>query len=336
MYKLIIGYLIIIPINGIFYLQWANSMKDYKWLLTSIIIPLLNIIIFLPSLINTSILPEVPQKSIFIVALLEYISNFLFIISITNISYLISLIVNKSNILIIMCCSYIFLNKKYLYNHYIGIFIILIGISLSLVNKVNNDNTSLLYILINLFSVIIHCFSFIYQEKYIKKYKNINTFLINLWINIWQLVIGIFSFPLIFIPFKDIYISPNNISRYLIDGFTCQFVTNCNQSILWGVLNEIFYILSVYLMYNIFLYGSSLVYQILLTLKIPITICLTYILINYNIIILTTSQQFIFTIYDYCSIILITIGSFIYLIYPEINTENTTNVLEYKLLENNI
>ena len=330
MYKLIFCYFTIVPINGIIYLQWANSMADYKWLLISIIVPLFNIIIFTPSLINNMILPEVSQKKIFIVALLEYISNFLFIISITNMSYFISLIIGKSSLIIIMICSYIFLNKKYVYNHYIGICIILIGISLSLVNKVNNHTTGVSYIVFNLCSVISRCFSFIYQEKYIKKYKNINIFLINFWINIWQLIIGIFSIPLIFIPFKDIYVSPSNFDSYLKDGFKCQIINNCNQSIIWGILNEFLFVLSIYLMYNIFLQGSSLIYQILSALKMPFTICLTYILIYYNIITLTTTQQFNFTIYDYCSIAFITFGSFIYLIYPE------KDEFKYNLLENNI
>ena len=46
-----------------------------------------------------------------------------------------------------------------------------------------------------------------------------DTFLINL----WHLMIGIFSFPLVFIPFKEIYTDPKNIGNYLNNGFYCEF-----------------------------------------------------------------------------------------------------------------
>jgi drug/metabolite transporter (DMT)-like permease len=328
MYKIILSYLVISPISDIAYLLWIKSMEDYKWLFISVIMPIFNIIGFAPSLINNTIFLEISQKKIFLLALLEYISHFLFIISITNISYFVSLIIGKSSLIIIMICSYIFLGKIYFNNHYIGVIIILLGILLSLVKKVNNENTSLIYILVNLCSVIANCFSYIYQEKYIKIYKNINTFVINFWINIWRLVIGIILFPLIFIPFKDIHVSSNNIASYLNDGFECQFINNCKQSIILGIINIFLYVLSINLMYIIFLQGSSLIYKILSLLKTPLTICLLYILINYNII--TSEQQYNFTIYDYFGIVFIILGSFIYLSYPE------KDDLSYNLLENNI
>jgi hypothetical protein len=151
-------------------------------------------------------------------------------------------------------------------------------------------------------------------------------------------MIGIFSFPLVFIPFKEIYTDPKNIGNYLNNGFYCEFAYDCNKSILWGLLNEFLYIGSAYLMYNIYLERSSLVYQILSTLKTQVTLFLTHILSTYNIITLTSSQQFNFTVYDYCSIVIVTIGSFVYFISPEQIIENNTdeNDVKNKLFSNNI
>ena len=97
-------------------------------------------------------------------------------------------------------------------------------------------------------------------------------------------------------------------------------------------VNEFLYIGSTYLMYNIYLERSSLVYQILSTLKTQVSLFLTYILSTYNVITLTSSQQFNFTVYDYCSIVIVTIGSFVYFISPEQIIEKTHSKMILKII----
>jgi hypothetical protein len=104
----------------------------------------------------------------------------------------------------------------------------------------------------------------------------------------------------------------------------------CKYSILWIFLYEIIYIIIVYIIFNLFKYASSVYYQILATLKIPISTFISYYLIKNNIINTTQIMNFEINIYDYISLIFITIGSFIYIIKKEIihNDEEELPLME--------
>lgn len=392
-----ISYIFFIPIDGILYMQWANSMINYKWLLASIFVPLGNIMIFAPfyifnkyknrninnnnwtnsfyNIFNPIIIKDeqndnladsnkiaelnkiteinnsnnddiskiitIPQNKIFIIALLQYTNNFLFIISVTNISYFINLVLGKLSIIMIMLLSYIFLERRYRYNHCIGMILILLGMALPLINQFNNNNNNnIFYIFLNIGSVFLHSVCNVYQEKYIKKIKNLNIFIMNYWINIWQLIIGICSFPLVFIPLEDINIPIDSIGLYLNNGLQCQFIgydnvidNHCKYAFLYAFFNETIYILVIFLMFNIFKYGSSVVYQLLSFVKMPISTVLTYYLIKYKIIYATKSQEYNLELYDYLSIVFITLGTIIYIIYPEITNDQIHSDLQEGLLE---
>lgn len=328
-------YLILVQFDNILFIELTYSMIKYKWLLSSIILPLFNIIFFYNIVLyykyNNNLKDEninINKKILFIISFFEYFNNFLYIISITNISYFLNLVLGRTILIILMILNYIFVKRRYKCNHYIGILLTIIGIIFLFIDKVNKNSNNIIYIIINILSVFMHSISNFIQEKYIKIYNKTNVYWMNLWINIFELIIGIFLFPLMLIPFFNKYIDSNleinNIDKYFKDGFNCLVLNNdnyCKYSLLWIISYEITYIIIIYIIFNLFKYGSSVYYQILATLKIPISTFISYYLIKYSIIKTTENMNFEINIYDYISLILITFGSFFYIIEREIINE---------------
>jgi drug/metabolite transporter (DMT)-like permease len=178
-------------------------MIHYKWLLSSIILPLFNIFFFNNIVLfykyNNELKQEnikINKKILFTIAFFEYFNTFLYIISITNISYFLNLVLGRSILIILMILNYIFEKRRYRYNHCIGIILTIIGIIFLFIDKVNNKNNNIIYIIINILSVFMHSISNFLQEKYIKINDKTNVYWMNLWINVFELIIGIFLFPL--------------------------------------------------------------------------------------------------------------------------------------------
>ena len=339
-------YLIFVQFDNILFIEVSYSLINYKWLLSSLILPIYNIIFFYIIVLYYKYYNNLKEENIniskkilLIISFFEYFNNFLYIISITNISYFLNLVLSRSILIILMIINYIFVKRRYKYNHYIGIFLTLVGIFFLFIDNVNKNNNTI-YIIINILSVFMHSISNFLQEKYIKINDKTNVYWMNLWINIFGLIIGIFFlFPLILIPSINKYIDSNlnlyNINKYFNNGFSCLILgydktsNYCNYSFLWIYLYEIIYIIIIYVIFNLFRYGSSVYYQILATLKIPISTFISYYLIKNNIINVSDNMNFEINIYDYISLIFITFGSFIYIIHKEVINE------ELPLNENN-
>jgi hypothetical protein len=321
-------------------------MINYKWLLSSIILPLYNIILFYIIILGYKYYNNLKEENIiitkkilFIISIFEYFNNILYIISITNISYFLNLILSRSILIILMVLNYIFVKRRYKYNHYIGVLLTIVGIIFLFIGKINNDNNNIIYVIINIISVLMNSISNFLQEKYIKIYKETNVYWMNMWISIFVLIIGIFLFPLLLIPSVNKYIDPNinlyELNSYFNNGFSCYLLGKdnisdfCNYASLWISLYELTFIIIVYLIFNLYKNGSSVYYQILATLKIPISTFISYYLIKNNIIKVTENMSFEINMFDYISLIFITIGSFIYIIKREETEE------ELPLLENN-
>lgn len=341
-------YLIFIQFDNILFIEVSYSMINYKWLLTSIILPIYNIILFYiivlvykyyNNLKEENII--ISKKILFIIAFFEYFNNFLYIVSITNISYFLSLILSRSILIILMLLNYYFLKRRYKYNHYIGVIFTIIGIIFLFIDKINKKN-NIVYIIINILSVLMNSISNFLQEKYIKINEQTNVFWMNMWISIFILIIGILLFPIILIPSVNKYIDPNlnvyEINKYFNNGFSCYILGNdktsdyCTYASLFISSYELTVIIILYLIFNLYRYGSSVYYQILATLKIPISTFISYYLIKNNIIKVTENMNFEINMFDYISLIFITIGSFIYIIKKEVTEEELPEKLP--LLEN--
>jgi drug/metabolite transporter (DMT)-like permease len=323
-------------------------MINYKWLLISIILPLYNIIIFSTIVLSykyyNNLKEEntiISKKILFLISFFDYFNNFLYLISYTNISYFLSLILSRLILIILMVLNYIFVKRRYRYNHYIGVFFTIIGIIFLLIGNTNNNNNTI-YVIINILSVFMNSMSNFFTEKYIKINEQTNVFWMNMWTSFFFLIIGLFFFPIILIPSVGKYIDSNlniyEIDNYLTNGFSCYLLGKdnisdyCNYAILWISLYEIAIVIMFYLIFYLYKYGSSVYYQILGTLKIPISTFISYYLIKNNIIKVTDNMNFEINMFDYISLIFITLGSIIYIIKKE-ETEKTE--AEIPLIEHN-
>jgi drug/metabolite transporter (DMT)-like permease len=277
---------------------------------------------------------EIKQNHLFIIGLLEFFGLLFAVISVLNIPYLYTLIFGKSIIVLMMFSNYIFLNRRYYINHYLGAFIILTGIFISTIpiffNKSDNSEyVNIGYLLLYILSLGIHVINYTFREMFIKKDINLNVYMMNFYINLWQLLIGIICFPIIMLPIKGFGINPNDFSLYLNNAASCQFLqknsigddSNCNYSLLWMFSNEILYISITYLIFEIIKKGSSVLYSIQNILIVPTTALIAYFCFKYEIIHATKAQKFSFYKEDYISIFLIMLGLAIYLQKPEYTLE---------------
>jgi len=319
------------------YLQYTNSLLNYKWLLGSIISPVANLLFIYPIVAwnkyNGQITQEntnISHKTLFVIAFFDFISNLLYIISLPYLSFLFISIVGKFSLFVMMCISYIFIHRRYFINHYIGAIVTIGGVCLTFIHQSTNaGDDNFIFIVLYLLSIFIHSFNYVYKEKYIKKTENLNIFWMIFWINIWQFVIGICSFPIILIPLKGLYNPLHNFWSYMNNGLQCQFLginseydTNCKFSLLWLVITELFAIYAVYLGFIIIKKGSSVIENMIITIKLPIVTIIGYLLIKYNIIHTTNSQKYTIYIEDYFSMVFIVIGSCIYFVKREYTPPN--------------
>ena len=337
--KLLLSYNIIAPVIALFHLQWLNSMANYTYFLSSIVSPLSNICAIIPIIgwhkyNNYELYNPIKQIYLFVIGLLEYIGLLFTVISVSNIPYLYTLIFGKSIIILMILSNYIFLNRRYYLNHYLGAFIIVTGIFISSIPLYFNKNESLHsnigYLLLYILSLFIHVINYTFREKFIKKEENLNVFVMNFYINIWQLFIGIICFPIIMIPIKEFSISYHDFSTYLSNALSCQFLQkssletdNCDYSLLWLLINQGFYIFITYFLFEIVKKGSSVLLIIQQNILCAETSAfIAYIFYKYNIIVdVNKSEKIPLYAEDYISLFLVLLGLAIYLQKPEYTFE---------------
>ena len=348
----LILYNVIVPLDSIITLQLLNSMLNYRYIYSSVICPIINLLAF--SLILLWFKYKAPleeknknikQINIFILAFFEFSELLLAVVAIPNISYLIVLILGKLVLVFTMVSNFFYLQRRYLINHYLGVSIILIGVFLNINNKISKSETNILYLIIYICSIGINAFKYTFKEKFIKKNKDLNIYWLSFYISIWQLLLGIIFIPLIFIPINGLNIQTNNFLNYIKDSFQCSFLginnendKNCKYSLLWLFLTEIISLYIVYIVFIIVKKGSSVLCSIQNLLTIPTKALLSYFCFTYNIISVTNSQKFIFETYDYISLLLVFIGTLVYLMKQEIFLEeNNINEIEIvNPIQNNV
>ena len=326
-----ISYLILTPVDSIVYIQWINSLMNYKWLSGAIVFPLIGTVFFFVPLIwykkkglLTSESTDLAQKYLFILAIFDSAGSILGSLTVPYISILIMIILGRMSLPLTMVFSYFMLNRRYYWNHYTGVGLTLLGVFLTITPYItgNGDETQPSNpgaIIVYLVSIIPGVLSYIYKEKFLKGKTGLNIWWMNSWISLWQFVVGLLTIPLLFIPIKYTYLPPNTFGEYLKNGLNCQFGginnysnDNCRLAFLWLVLYQIISTIANILMFLILRHGSSLIFLVLATLKTPITGFLGYILMSYNLIYTTDAQKVSIHPTDYVSLLLIIAGSIIY------------------------
>lgn len=329
-----LAYLILTPIDSIVYIQWINGMINYKWLSSAIVFPAIGALFFyVPYLWDKGrgyIKPEstdLKRKYLVILSIFDSTSAILGSMTIPYISIVFMVLLGRISLPLTMVLSYNILDRRYHWNHYAGVGLTLFGIILTIIPSFysqTDHSTSVLAVIIYLLSNVPGVLGYIYKEKFLKGKKNLNMWWMNASISFWQIIFGLFTIPMLFIPLKNVHVSPEDLPSYVSDGVKCQFAginsepdDNCHLSLLWLIIYQVIGAIANILMFMILKYGSSLVFLVLATLKTPITGFLGYILMSYNLIYTTDAQKAEITVADYFSLIFIVAGSLIYNIKSE-------------------
>lgn len=343
----ILAYLIITPIDAILYLQWINSMGNYKWLAGGIIYPFFGLLFFaVPTIykmyknsINTNCCPTFDLAKI---GLMDSMGSILAALTIPFISIMLNVVVSKLILPMTMIASYFVLNKKYLWTHYTGVLITIFGVLASAIPKMESstDNTNPLAMIVFICSLIPGVISYIIKETYLKKNPNADSWYMNTLISGFQLCVGIITLPMVMLPLPELHVEPEKFGQYISNSFNCQFGgknsmdgDDCKFSFLYLILFQIFGTIANILMFTIIREGSSVMFIMINTLKTPITALMGFCLIYYNVIKFTAGESFVLTWLDVISLIFVVIGSIFYSLKEEISNESNVGD-KNKLLKN--
>jgi drug/metabolite transporter (DMT)-like permease len=339
----IIYYVLLIPMDSIAYIQWINALINYKWLASSIIFPLISILSFgsvtfyfkIKHKLHANNI-DISQKKLFYIGILDSISTIVSTMCLPYMSIIITITLSKLAIPITMALSYFFLDKRFYWNHYLSLFVILIGVLLIIVPYLKNSAEinnpyALFFYTFSLFPTVI---SDMYKEKILKKKKDVNFYWMNTYISVWQLFIGIATTPIMILNLNYGYDNSIDFIDYVDKGLKCQLSLSnnmgCNKSLFWLFIYQFISTTTNTLSFTIIKYGSAMILLILTNIKLPLTYIFGYILINYNIINSTSIKQTELSMYNFISIILLIIGAFLYN-YKLEYTKKTDSREEYLL-----
>jgi len=323
--------LLFTPFDYIIFLRWLDGMKNYEWLASSVIYPLIHIPYFLAGTLyyNKLFIKEVSQKKLMIIGMSDGLNALLISLAAPNISILLISILNRLTIPLVQLLSFIFLDRRYKKNHYLGVHLTLIAVLVSFIPVFDkSETTKISGLLIYLSSLIPNVTSYILKEKWIQ--KKTNEWSMNLWIAIWQSIFGLLLFPVVF------WTSYLSFFTYIKNGLTCQFLDrninpndNCNYNLLFMLLYQFISCSINILQLLIIKSESSTLYNIIYTVKVPIQIILSsfksiggeaYSKLNW---------------YSVLSFILIIISTIVYTYKDEIKLNNL-NEMDEPLLDINV
>lgn len=333
----IIAYLIITPIDAILYLQWINSMSNYRWICGGIIYPFFGLLFFaVPTLykmwtkdINTNNI-NCPKIDLAKIGLMDSLGSVMSALAIPFISIMLNVIVSKLVLPMTMIASYFFLNKKYLWSHYAGVSVTIFGIIIAAIPKLlmTDDNTNPLAMIVFIFSLIPGVASFVIKENYLKDNYEADSLYMNTIISFFQIGVGFVTLPLVMLPIAGLNVDPKNFGTYILNSLNCQFGginstegDNCQYSFLYLIAFQLFGTIANLLMFTIIREGSSVTFIMINTLKTPITALMGFFLIYYNIVKFTEGESFVITWLDVVSLIFVLIGSIFYALNKEITND---------------
>lgn len=253
----IIAYLLITPIDAILYLQWINTMANYKWIAGGVICPVLGFLFFFfPTLFllykkqiisffdtkchknfvsdyvtyNLKSMEGIkkhsmnyPNFELAQIGCMDSLGGIMSALSIPFISIMLNVITSKLVLPLTMIASYIFLKKRYFLSHYFGVGLTIFGVLVAAIPKlvIGNSSTNPAWMMVFICSLIPGVASFIIKESYLKKYKDSNPWYMNTIICVFQIGIGIMSLVLIKLPIPGVYV--DDFGLYIKNSLSCQF-----------------------------------------------------------------------------------------------------------------
>ena len=276
----------ITPLDYILYIMWIDSMEYYNWYASSFIFPLFGIMSFYAGTKYLEYKGEIKaenkieQKPLIYMGIMDGLNSTLGSIATPYLSIIVMTILDKFTLPFIVLGSIVYLGRRYLKNHYLGVFLTIYAIMVSYLPNFSDGKFSewwatLLFII----SLIPAVASYLLKEKYLDN-KPVNIWWMNLWICVWQFCFGLFMFPIMLIPYGEAgknHIPANNIGGYIKDATLCQFSghnstdkDHCDNSLLFMVMYQIISTFINVLMLYIIRKGSSTYFVIINSLKIPI------------------------------------------------------------------
>jgi hypothetical protein len=330
----VISYLIITPADAILYLQWINSMYNYKWIAGGLIFPVFGFLFFaVPTaykLYKKEISTDYPTRDLAMIGFMDSTASIMAALTIPYISIMLNVVVSKLVLPITMVLSFSVLGTKYFWQHYAGVGMTIFGVLVAAVPKMvmSDENTDPLAMIIFIFSLVPSVASFIIKEMYLKKYPTADAFYMNTVISMWQVIIGLVTLPLAMLPLPGREVTPSHFGSYISNSLKCQLGginskedDDCEYAFMYLMLFQIFGTIANILMFTIIREGSSVMFIMANTLKTPITALMGFFLIYYNYIKFTEGESFVLTWLDVVSLILVVIGSLIYASKPELTKD---------------
>ncbi len=339
----IIAYLALTPIDAVLYIEWLNTMTNYKWIAGSLIYPFFGLLFFtVPTLykmwkgeLNTNF----PIYDLAKIGLMDSLGSIMAALTIPYVSIMLNVIISKLVLPMVMGTSYFVLKKRYVWTHYIGVAITIFGVMTAAIPSLvsGNDNTNGAAMFFFICSLIPGVASYIIKEMYLKENPDADSWYMNTVISLFQVGVGLLTLPLVMLPIPGLNIKPDNFGLYLSNSLKCQLGgTNtmdgddCKLSFMYLLLFQLFGTAANILMFVIIKHSSSVTFIMINTLKTPITAMLGFAIIYYNLIKITEGESFTFTWLNVLGLVFVLIGSIFY----GLNKEKTDGEQEYEVIEN--
>lgn len=315
-----------------------DGMKTYEWYVTEISLSIIGFFLFFLMYIYLIIKKKQTIKKnqvpFMMMGIMDSLSTFLNSMSTPYLTIASMTILDKLKIPLLMLFSYIIINKRYIKQQYLGMFLILYAIMVPYIPNINRGRFgNQYYILVFIISLIPNVYSYISKEKYMKNHE-IHPIEINVYISFWQSLFGFVFVPFLFI--KELSqvetIVPNHFVQYLSHATQCQFhgidVVGHSEQCKWNLYYLLLSlcisnIINIYMMY-VLQHQSSVLFIVINCLRIPIQAVLG----SFRII--AGENYGSFNISYLFSFVLMSVGMFIYYnVDTKKNRENLYDSIEY-------
>eukprot|EP01135_Chromosphaera_perkinsii_P002073 Nk52_evm7s217 gene=Nk52_evmTU7s217 len=168
-------------------------------------------------------------------------------------------VLQQTTLVFVMIASFVFLKRRYTGYHYIGAFLIIYAVMVSVMGIFDGESIevsvngvvvpiSALYVVIFILSNVFMAASKTCKEKVLKKY-DCDVYFLTAWIITFQFIISVLIFPAILTPLPEPAerVPPAGLGNYLKNGFKCfaGYATEgvedkCNTPWLWALLYSFF------------------------------------------------------------------------------------------------
>ena len=261
----LIFFVILGTMDTVLYIRLAHKMDKYVWFLSQIVTsvgfcciswPVVWFKMFYTKGI-TKEMREFPHHAFCAIALLDSLASLLLTIPSPYVPGPVIGILAQSRIPLTMIMSWVFLHIRYRPIHYIGAFVIIIGVFINTIPffTAKGDEEVNASIAFWAVLVIVHTIpaagSNVYKEKGLKEGAGgeIDVWYFNAWVAIYQFAWGLLNFYVIMIPLPEpaVHVNPQDIPNYLVGATECFFGINKD----FPECDNAWIVYSVYILFNV-------------------------------------------------------------------------------------